>query len=586
MNRKPKAEIVLFLICVTILLAPLALRGTSCGQDFDFHLESWMEVAQQWRHGILYPHWASFANYGAGEPRFVFYPPLSWMLGAFLGIILPWTWTPMAFALIVLLSMGAAFYKMAVQWMPKDSAAFAATLYILSPYIVFVIYERTAYAEFLAAVWIPLLILYALREKPSTLQLALTVAALWLTNAPAAVMGCYTLAVIATVVAIHQRNWKYIVRAASGLALGLGLSAIYLIPAIYEQRWVEIARAIGPGMRIQDSFLFEHTGMAYHDMVLRTVSWIATILIAATIAAAVLSLKARRSNPLRNPLLVVAALIIFLQFSASRFLWDAAPKLRYLQFPWRWLLVLGLVFAALAGILLSSEHRQKSTAQEPPLFPEMEMKTAPPAHGLYYRRVLILLLIAGTFTAHVWKHTWLRCDDEDNIRAQIVTLNDGGFEGTDEYTTKGIDNADIQQDLPQIRVVNGPDADQADSTNEENPDWDPSDKTIQQAQLPANIHIQRWQPAHMTATISSRQAGYAVLRLMDYPAWRVWANNLPVKSRVQRDDGLLVLPITPGTTTIDVKYTTTPDVWAGRLVSLLSLLLWLWLAAKTRREQV
>ena len=55
-----------------------------------------MEVLRQWHQGVAYPHWAASANYGAGEPRFVFYPPLSWMLGALLGLVMPWTWTPLA----------------------------------------------------------------------------------------------------------------------------------------------------------------------------------------------------------------------------------------------------------------------------------------------------------------------------------------------------------------------------------------------------------------------------------------------------------------------------------------------------------
>ena len=74
-------------------------------------------------------------------------------------------------------------------------------------------------------------------------------------------------------------------RAAAGVALGLGLAGFWLDPALYEQRWVEIARAIGPLMRVEDSFLFGYAQLAgvsaderfdviYHNQVLRTVSWI------------------------------------------------------------------------------------------------------------------------------------------------------------------------------------------------------------------------------------------------------------------------------------------------------------------------
>ena len=69
----------------------------------------------------IYPHWAESANYLAGEPRFVFYPPLSWIVGGLLGVVLPWTWTPVAFTLIALLGAGFSFRAMARDGCPKTA---------------------------------------------------------------------------------------------------------------------------------------------------------------------------------------------------------------------------------------------------------------------------------------------------------------------------------------------------------------------------------------------------------------------------------------------------------------------------------
>ncbi|MGB8259297.1 MAG: hypothetical protein WCE75_03055, partial [Terracidiphilus sp.] len=86
----------LILLAAAVATLPQALRGNSCGHDFDFHLVSWLDCLNAWRHGILYPHWSPSANFLAGEPRFVFYPPLTWMLGAALGAVLPWAAAPIA----------------------------------------------------------------------------------------------------------------------------------------------------------------------------------------------------------------------------------------------------------------------------------------------------------------------------------------------------------------------------------------------------------------------------------------------------------------------------------------------------------
>ena len=519
-----------------------------------------MEVLRQWRQGVVYPHWAASANYGAGEPRFVFYPPLSWMLGALLSLFMPWIRVPLVFTLVALAAMGASFFRMAREWMPEDNAALAACLYVVNPYVLFVAYERAAYGELLAGAWMPLLVLFALRAEPAMLGLAVVVAGLWLTNAPAAVMGCYALVVIVAVTAIGERRWSLIGRAAGGTALGLGLAGFYLVPAVYEQRWVEIQRAIGEGMRVEDSFLFGHTGEAFHDQVLRTASWIAVVLLAATVVAAVLSYRARKRGSLWGALVALAAVIVGMLLPFSDVVWRDAPEMRFLQFPWRWLLVLSLVLAALVGLALRGGA---ATRREILL------------------RVAAVVVVAACVSGVAWVYFWQPCDDEDNVRAQIATFRDGGFQGTDEYTAAAADNDAIQQDLPRIRVLRAADGDEGNSAAGANPEWQAGAADL----LPSEIQIGRWDVERMSATLRSG-AGFAILQVMDYPAWRVTVNGAPANSRPRRDDGLMVVPVAAGVSRIEVRYGATPDVWAGRILSLTAAILWLGLAAKAAAQQL
>ncbi len=174
---------------------------------------------------------------------------------------------------------------------------------------------------------------------PPIAPLGLSVAALWLTNSPAAVMGSYLLAVLALGMWIAEgRPWPAL-RAAGGMALGLGLAAFYIVPAAFEQRWVQIDRAIIPGMRVEDSFLFAHTKNAFHDQVLRTASWIfiAELVVACDRCLPGMEKASRRpGRGLCSRLLL--PVILLLQLPVSDVIWKHTPHLKFLQFPWRWTL--------------------------------------------------------------------------------------------------------------------------------------------------------------------------------------------------------------------------------------------------------
>ena len=579
----------LALILLTAMLAtlPLLLRGNSCGHDFDFHLQSWLAVSQQWRSGVFYPHWVGGANFGAGEPRLVFYPPASWMLGALLGTLLPWSAAGGAFVVVALAGSGLTLYVAAREWSSPNAAALAACMYIANPYAMFVVYERSAYGELLAGIWLPLILLFALRKRASStsecvVPLALSIAAVWLTNAPAAVMACYMAAIIACIAAVTERQWWPVLRTASGAALGIALAAFYIVPAAYERRWVDIGRAIAPGMRPEDSFLFGHSGEAFHDQVLRSASFIAVAMLAATAAAIFAMWRDRRAASggesalparVRQALFALPVAILVLLLPDSGLLWRHAPELRFLQFPWRWLLVLSVVFALLCGMALNGWLNR----------PGLASKRHRVIAAVGTLAIVAALIGAGQ---RLFRQP---CDEEDIVSAQVAVFHGGGFEGTDEYTTPDTDNGAIQRGLPPVRVLTDADGDEADSSVEQNPAWsqnaDDGRNADSSAVPAAKIDVQSWDPESKMFRVETSGAGYAVLRLMDYPAWEVRVNGSPAEARPHRMDGLMAVPVRAGVSTISVHYAVTRDVRWGRAITIAALIVVLLLALRQRRAR-
>jgi hypothetical protein len=569
-------------------VAPQLLQGNSCGHDFDFHLVSWLDAQQGWRWGIPYPHWTSSANYGAGEPRFVFYPPMTWMLGAAMGMAMPWSLVPIALTFLLLAGTGLATRALAREALEDGAATLAGCAAIFSGYALFTAYERSAFGELAGGIWIPLLLLCLLRQRATgraraaeagtggvslwgqwfegSATIALLIAAAWLSNAPVGVMASYMLAAVAAVLAMRQRSWIPVVRASLGVVLGLGLAAIYLVPAAWEQKWVDIGEATNdPGLRVENSWLFAHhaeAALASHDLELQKVSLIAAAMIAMALAGIVVAFWRGRlrknTRCARGFWLVLAAIpiaVLLLQLPVSWPVWNFLPKMRFLQFPWRWMVAV----EAPMGIFIAAAVWQTKR----------------------WRQIAVGALCALVFAAMVYVagHTWFQvCDDEDAVAPMVAVAKTGaGFVGTDEYQPSGADDTQLAHALPGACLVT--DADKTlgiapkdgQGSDDESPVWDETQGSCDQT-FPASPVRVRGRAEHFGLLAVTDHAGYMVLRLTSYPAWQVTVNGRPVTDLPKRDDGLLAVPVLEGPVILSVDWTTTPDVVAGRWVSALSLL--------------
>lgn len=568
-----------------VAVGPQFFLGNSCGHDFDFHLVSWFDAQQSWREGILYPHWSPSANYGSGEPRFIFYPPLSWMLGAALGFILPWKSVSIAMTWLSLAGTGLATRLLARPKFCEGMATLAGCASLFSGYALFTAYERSDFGELAGGFWIPLLLFFVLRDRladrpgwrrafdGSAVPLALVLGGAWLSNAPLGVMASYLLAAFSLAVAVGRRSGAPLLRATVAGVFGLGLAALYIVPAAYEQRWVDILQSVDdPGYQIENNWLFARhadPALSLHDLELLKVSAIGVTMLAIAISCVFICWARHRFRSSARwwlPLALIPFAVLFLQLPISDPIWRAIPKLRFLQFPWRWL----VVAEAPMGIFFASAVWMTRRAW----------------------RIASLVACGAVFlsgTAAAAFSFFQVCDDEDAVASMLTVYRAGiGFEGTDEYAPQGTDDSLLAMGLPVACLADAPTASLGESPAETNPEWNPDQHTCL-ATFASTPEPGTAAAEHLRVNANAPQDGFLILRLRRYPAWRVHVNSRPVDHLPQRADGLLAVPVAQGLNRVSVDWTSTPDVWLARAISAATLVLlaglW-WIERRPRAGRV
>lgn len=586
-------------MAAVIAVGPLLRPGPSCSGDVVFHFISWMDAEHSMSTGLLYPHWANSPNFGAGEPRFVFYPPISWMAGAVLGTFLRWSFVPLALFILLLAATGLANRALAREVLEDQPATLAGCAAIFLGYALFNVYKRSDFAELTGGFWIPLLLLFALRRRNpsgsfwartfdgSAAPLALIVTGIWLSNGPLGIMASYLLTAVALVSALIEKSMVPVVRAAASTFAGMGLASLYLIPAISERDWVSIQNAMNStNYAVENNWLYaRHANplLASHDILLHRVSNVAVVMLVITfLGAAIVWIRGVVPGERRwwLPMVLIPPAVLFLLLPISQPVWNVLPELRLLQFPWRWLVVLESPMAICFAAAVWFNRK--------PL------------------RTLVMTACAAVFVGiglAVPRWWFVECGPvmtllQESARKGIVVL------GKPEYAPPGIrfplvdpqgnPLVDAQGNPlpappvnPNVKMM--PSACLLDSDSNASvqggvdlaPAWDGEQASCKssgwrQMSLmadPSAPEAFRYRPEQKWFMGIAQHAGYLILRLRYYPAWGVKVNGIPVTATAERERGLMAVPVPRGIVQVSVNWTTTGDVVAGRWVSGVALLL-------------
>ncbi len=360
-------------------------------------------------------------------------------------------------------------------------------------------------------------------------------------------MATYSVTLLFVWAALGCKSWTPLLRCTIGLALGFGLAAFYIVPAAYEQRWVNIAQALSPGLLPSENFLYtaindpEHTFFNYIA---------STIAVAIIIFTGIAAIAARRVSAepdafpaqpkIWSAFLVLAALATVLMLRFTSVLWQLLPELRFVQFPWRWMSILTIPFVYFLAVAVARRRFR----------------------WLWIVATLVLLASTDIFLA---QHTWWDVEDFSTLRATIASGE--GFDGTDEYDPIGDDHYNLPAKAPRAQVL--PPAEDAESP------------AANATTTPPKIVVERWTPERKIVRFESAQPARLALRLLNYPAWQVQVNGSRIQQASAEDSGQMIVAVPAGKSRIDVRFVRTVDRTIGGILSILSslaagaLLIWL-----------
>jgi len=348
-NTEKIVASLIVIVGVILFITPILSHGKlPFGADALFHAHLADGVRRGFADGVVFPQWMSEANRGFGSPALIFYPPLGPYI---VGLLSHLTGLSIASALryVVLVSAflcAVSFYYAAREFARRWLSAAGAFLYVIGPYYVFDLYERFAFAEYNAFIFIPLVFKFQRRLmlNPTRLNFigfAVAAAALSLTHVVVTYMAAFCIIPYAFALAFRKRSYVSLVWLASAGVCSLFLSAGYLLPLILERNlihWKEVSEScFGP---VDRNFLFSNEVIRGYVLAAAKPHLLPTFVVQAFLLLVALPFLCfgKRGRIEGVILAAIGLMASLLQLPFSSWFWHNLPGMKHIVFPWRFLL--------------------------------------------------------------------------------------------------------------------------------------------------------------------------------------------------------------------------------------------------------
>lgn len=569
LSQKLPPTLRLIIIGFVSILPVLIFGFPFFSHDGTPHAVWYSNFSRQLWAGEIYPRWLSQMNGGLGSPAMFYYPPAGYYLASPFRILLSndsHGWYQLGWsACVAQIASGLCAYLWLKQIAARRAAFIAAALYLLMPYhLAFDLYRRGAFAEFWTFVWMPLILYFVhavARGSKTTsafLGLAVTYALLVTTHLPVTLMFSVVPVVYAFHFAADRSRYRGTFFTVAAMILGIGLSAVYLLPALTMQRFVQFQNMTAGLYYFGNWFLITRlkpwgSESGYFWMVFSAT---------ALAACAYRVCRAEADERLRREAVFWFAVIfacLIMMTPVSYPLWHFVTPLQKLQFPWRFNTVTCIALAALTALALTTVERGLYV-------PGRKMRAL--------ACVIFVFWISYTVAQALRAYPATRANpavvlkDTDDIN-RIIKLG----KDTAEYRPKWATSL-AEEESPQRVLYSEKDLrkllEKIGTTGGE------LTKAVFTNDAGGSLTVTEWKPGEIRLRVETARDAQVRVSQFYYPGWQAnLITNLNesgelLKLEPSTPDGLIDIGIPAGTHQISLKLERTPAERYGRLISLAS----------------